>query len=132
MCNCRCIYGRLVLLDLPRSHVLHKDHGSSARLNQCSESGRRCQVLKRNETGEDSMKYRAPAYVGVVLGVVALASSFAEPMALANGSSGPTATITVNCQGPGALWVGYTYSGFSGAVRGVDFVVGIVGETVDA
>jgi len=78
------------------------------------------------------MKHRALAYAAVVLGVVALASSFAEPVAFAQGSSGPTATITVTCQGPGALMVGYTYSGFSGAVRGVDIVVGIVGETVDA
>jgi hypothetical protein len=78
------------------------------------------------------MKHRALAYAAVVLGIVAMASSFAEPVAVAQGSSGPTATITVTCQFPGALMVAYTYSGFSGPVRGVDFVVGIGGETVAA
>lgn len=78
------------------------------------------------------MKHRAPAYAGVVLGVVALASSFAEPMAFANGSSGPTAAITVTCQGQGELLVGDTYSGYPGSVRGVDFVTGISSEINDA
>jgi hypothetical protein len=53
-------------------------------------------------------------------------------MAFAQGSRGPTASITVTCRGTGDLFVDYTYSGFSGGVRGVDFLVGRVGETVDA
>lgn len=76
------------------------------------------------------MKHRALAYAGVVLGVVALASSFAEPMAVANGSTGRTATITVTCQNTGEIVVGLIYSGFSGGVRGADFFVG-AGETFD-
>jgi hypothetical protein len=76
------------------------------------------------------MKHRVLACAGLTLGVVALVSSFAEPMAFAQGPSGATATITVTCQSTGDLFVGDTYSGFSGAVRGVDFVVGIEGDTI--
>src|SRR3974377_2463937 len=78
------------------------------------------------------MKLRVLAYAGVALGVVALASSFAEPMAFAKGSSGPTAVVTVTCRGTGLLFVDDSYSGFPGGVRGVDFVVGVVGDTVDS
>jgi hypothetical protein len=78
------------------------------------------------------MKHRVLACAGLTLGVVALVSSFAEPMAFAQGPSRATATITVTCRSTGDLFVGYTYSGFSGAVRGVDFANGIFGETVDA
>jgi hypothetical protein len=78
------------------------------------------------------MKYRALACAGVALGIVALASSFAEPMASAQGSSRSTATITLTCRSTGDLFVDYSYSGFPGAVRGVDFAVGIVGDTVDS
>ena len=77
------------------------------------------------------MKRRALAYSGVVLGVVALASSFAEPVALAQGNSAPTANITVTCRGTGDIAVDYSYSGFTGAVHGVDFVVSNFGEMVD-
>src|SRR5215469_9210007 len=76
------------------------------------------------------MRHRAFAYAGVVLGVVALAS-FVEPMALAQGSNVRTATVTVTCQGTGEILVSYSYSGFPGAVRGVDFLVGSVGSTPD-
>ena len=79
----------------------------------------------------DTMKHRALAYAGMALGIVALASSFAEPMAFAQGRTGPSATITVTCRSTGVLFVDDTYSGFPGAVRGVDFIVGKVGETVD-
>jgi hypothetical protein len=77
------------------------------------------------------MKHRAVAFAGIVLGIVALASSFAEPMAFAQGRTGPSATITVTCRSTGVLFVDDTYSGFPGGVRGVDFLVGKVGETVD-
>jgi hypothetical protein len=76
------------------------------------------------------MRHRALAYAGVVLGVVAFAA-FVEPMALAQGSPVRIATVTVSCQGPGELLVSDSYSGFPGAVRGVDFLVGSVGSTPD-
>jgi hypothetical protein len=76
------------------------------------------------------MRHRALAYAGVVLGVAALAS-FVEPMTLAQGSPVRTATVTVSCQAPGKLLVSDSYSGFPGAVRGVDFLVGSVGSTPD-
>ena len=78
------------------------------------------------------MKHRAFAYAGVALGVITLASSFAEPMAFANGHSGATTTVTLNCRSTGILFVDDTYSGFPGGVRGVDFAVGIVGDVVDS
>ena len=79
------------------------------------------------------MKHRALAYCGVVLGVAVLGSTFAEPMVSAQGGgTGPTATIAVTCRSTGDLFVDYTYSGFSGAVRGVDIHVGKVGDIVDA
>jgi len=77
------------------------------------------------------MKHRALAYAGVMLGVVAFASSFAEPVALAQGNSCQTATIVVTCKGTGVLSVDYSYSGFSGAVRNVQFDVGNFGTTLD-
>jgi hypothetical protein len=77
------------------------------------------------------MKYRALAYAGVVLGVVALASSFAEPFA--SGSTKSTAiSATCSTTSTGVLFVDYTYSGFSGGVRGVDFTVSNVADIVDA
>ena len=87
-------------------------------------------ALSSTEMG-GSMKHRALAYAGMALGILALASSFAEPMAFAQGRTGPSATITVTCRSTGVLFVDDTYSGFPGAVRGVDFIVGKVGETVD-
>jgi hypothetical protein len=77
------------------------------------------------------MKYRALAYAGVVLGVVALASSFAEPFA--GGSTKSTATISAVCSttSTGVLFVDYTYAGFSGGVRGVDFSVSNVADITD-
>ncbi len=77
------------------------------------------------------MKLRALAYAGVALGISALVSPLAEPMASAQGNPAQTATITVTCPSTGDLFVDYAWSGFSGAVRGVDFVVGIYGETID-
>jgi len=79
------------------------------------------------------MKHRVLAYSAVVLGVVALTASFAEPAVSApGGNTGPTATIAVTCRGTGDLFVNYTYSGFTGAVRGVDFHVAKMGDFVDA
>ena len=78
------------------------------------------------------MKRLALVYSAVMLGVVAFASSFAEPSVSARSSTGPSATIAVTCRSTGVLFVNYTYSGLSGAVRGVDFHVDKVGETVDA
>jgi hypothetical protein len=78
------------------------------------------------------MKLRVLSYSGVVLGVIALTSSFAEPMVAAQGGgTGATATIAVTCRSQGDLFVDYTYSGFPGSVRGVDFHVGKVGDIVD-
>jgi hypothetical protein len=79
------------------------------------------------------MKHRVLAYAGVVLGVVALASSFAEPLAFASGSGGSATTMAAGCSTTaGVLSVDYKYSGFSGGVRGVDFNVGNVADIVDA
>jgi hypothetical protein len=79
------------------------------------------------------MKHRVLAYSAVVLGVIALTASFAEPAVSAQGgNTGPTATIAVTCRGTGDLFVNYTYSGFTGAVRGVDFHVAKMGDFVDA
>jgi hypothetical protein len=83
------------------------------------------------ETGEDKMKHRVLGCCGVVLGVIVLTSSFAVPMVSAQGNgAGPTATIAVTCRSTGDLFVDYSYSGFSGAVRGVDFHVDKVGDIV--
>jgi hypothetical protein len=81
------------------------------------------------------MKLRALAYAGVVLGVVLMMSSYAEPMASAAGGSAPTAMITsVGCPSGfnGALSVTYQYSGFPGSVRTVDFLVQNAGEQTQA
>jgi len=78
------------------------------------------------------MKHRVLVYSGVVLGVVALVSAFAEPMVSAQGGTAPTATISVTCRSTGDLFVDYTYSGFTGAVRGVDFHTDKTGDVVDA
>jgi hypothetical protein len=82
--------------------------------------------------GEARMKRRALVYPGAMLGIVAVASTFAEPMVAAQGNPGTTVTISVTCRSTGDLFVDYTYSGLSGAVRGIDFHVDTVGDNVDA
>src|SRR3974377_236179 len=78
------------------------------------------------------MKHRVLAYVAGGLGGVGLTASFAEPAVSApGGNTGPTATIAVTCRGTGDLFVNYTYSGVTGAVRGVDLHVGKMGAFVD-
>jgi hypothetical protein len=84
--------------------------------------------------GDDRMKLRSLAYAGAALGVVALTSSFAEPMAFAKNAGAQTTLATAGCQQAGQVIVGdlfvtYTYSGFPGAARGVEFLVGTTQAT---